>query len=743
MSRAWLRPRLPDRVRLLLEVVLALALLLLDVRDLWFKTRWLGPSSDAVAFTSTHELELLPQRLAAATNASLPDQLMQRASGWNSFLSKCDSISPLASISGTNKPKELSHVLGRNCRLGPTTRPATVPELVFTSSLRVDAVAWSACKLLYHHRKPPICHSAIVKLFRERYAFDESPSLLVYESAQDTNLTLVSPGSQQRESAAPGSDAEMELLELLRVISRSAPLSDVVCVEGFALKGSGQYTSTIFGCGSPSYAHSAFVGQFATAMGQFLQNKAWLTSDVLHAMGMTLAVRTNARSLFHASSSDDGGIKVDHMLQVNVSSSGALYTLLVLVDVALLTVSMYSSLEIARWMLWPVWRSVMSNLSWTAKSSLHATKLGFTADDYRQVLRVSLLRSGSVAALTLFSRILTWSLVFPVAAIVFDAANSEVAMLHVALTIVRLWVVVVVCINTVWDVVVSFNEQKALRFALQTYAKVPEVAAAFAVAAFVVLNSTLSGQLRVKHLAEGQRLADSHAFRGFRMLANTFPELQDSLQNSPREVVSLIYAPLSWAVVLAIVLVATVIAARFWYFRLRRPDMVEIHHKALHMLASGGSTLVQPDMAESPSKSSKPEFLTSRAAGILMSSSPTKRAGSMPRMSSIAETASVPEGQSDLYERMPLEILVDIPMRARSLLRASLFMETNAGRHLTLRPSCYLEFGVLLLGGVMRTRCGFQNIVQPRLDASEHVPMADDSAHGDGKISMTGQVPLR
>lgn len=754
--------RLPAWTRLALELLLALALFLLDARDLWFKLRWVGPR-DAYAFSSAESLVQHPSALLPTANVSLvPGQAIRQASGWLSFLEKCDSLTPLHNTQ-TDSQHDLGHlndrvdhVLGRNCRLGPASHPATVPELVFTSSLRADAVAWGACSLLFHHRKPPICHSSIVKQFRERYALQGTPQTLLLDQTRDQDVEQ--PGYERAE---PGSDAEMEMIELLNVISKSTPLTAVVCVEGFSLQGPGRYLPEIFGCGSPSYYRSAFVGQFAASFRYLQRDKAWLTSDVLHVMEMALLVRTNAQSVFDVSTTAGPGSDrvIEHKMLVNVSCAGALYTLMVVIDLALMALNAFSASEIARRMLWPVWKSAMRNEFW-AKSGAYTTKLGFTTDDYRGVLQASLLRSRPIALLATLSRLLTWVAVLPLAPAVFGGSTGDTfTRVNILLTIARLWVLVLLSVNAAWDSFVAFSEQQALRVARGTYVSKFEVACISLLTGYSVLSSAMPNLLQAKRRAEYQRPVDPLSFRGAALVANAFPERQGSLQNTPTEVLLAVFAPLVWAVALSGMAVAAVAAVRFSYLRLRRQDAAESHLNSL--TTSISSALVSPDASDSPSKlsslSGSPSKLsallgakdtTHTTAGILMNSSPTKVSslgtGAAPPL---LKRTSLTFESFDVNERLLLEVLTDVPIRARSLVRDSLFMEKNTGHQVTVRPALYLEHGVVLHGNALHTRCGFLDVIQTQLNAREHALKAADAVVCDSsaaeKPTHDVQLPLR
>ncbi|EGZ20281.1 hypothetical protein PHYSODRAFT_493273, partial [Phytophthora sojae] len=331
---------------LLADVALAALFLLLDARDLWFKLRWVGPR-DAFAF-STVETRSLPGGdavpLIPTTTFSYVDQRSQRASGWSSFLQQCEALIPLAE---DDKAEGFQYVVGKNCVIGAGSSAVRASELLLTSSIPVDSMAWTACELLHRHRKPPICHSPIVTRFLERHNF-------------------------QNETA---------IVELLEVISKSSPISAIVCVEAFVLRGPGNYSATTYGCGSPSFYRSVFIGGDTTSFAQFQRDKGWLTSETIRVMGMTFRIRENRRSVFTVRGADTGGGQMlEHASLLNYSASGPLYVLMILADVALLMLNICSVVEIARLILWPLWKPLI--VSEYQTSTARTSKMGFGIEDF-------------------------------------------------------------------------------------------------------------------------------------------------------------------------------------------------------------------------------------------------------------------------------------------------------------------------------------------------------------------------
>ncbi|KAF4037134.1 hypothetical protein GN244_ATG10741 [Phytophthora infestans] len=367
------------------------------------------------------------------------------------------------------------HAVGKNCQIGSSTSTARAIEVFLTSSIRVDSMTWAACELLYKHRKPPICYSPIVTQFASRYNFQDklasrTAGLSAFES------TRKFPGGYSREVYAemPGSDAETELIELLEVISQSTPISATVCVEGFIIKGPGMYSTLIYGCGSPSFYRSVLFASSTSKASQFLRDKAWLTSDSLGFMGMTLFIRENHRTIFilHGATKSNGDRILEHRSMRNISASGSLYISMIMADLALLAFSIRSVVEISRYMMWALWKPLVA--SEYQISSAQTTRMGFGVEDYTRVLQISLLWSTPIALLTIVSRLLTWALVIPCFRQWSDGANI-VGDTHALLTMIRFYDLVVVCVNIIWNMVTVYNEKVALAFVRHTYISPPEI----------------------------------------------------------------------------------------------------------------------------------------------------------------------------------------------------------------------------------------------------------------------------
>lgn len=707
-DRACCHRRAPRWLPLLLDVALVTLSLLLDVRDLWFKLRWIGPRDD-FAFSTVETRHLAAPDAAPlqpTTTYAYEDQKAQRSSGWSSFLQKCESLTPLTEQGET---RGFHYAVGTNCLVGASSSSVRATELFLTSSIRVDSMAWTACELLYKHRKPPICHSPIVTQFRERCNLQNE---VVYMVAEPPS-TVESPktvGFQESYAVKPGSEAENELIELLEVISKSSPVSAAVCVEGFVLKGSGRYIATTYGCGSPSFYRSVFVGGATPSFVQCQRDKAWLTSDTLGVIGMRFIIRENRRSIFTVRdpAADSGGKRVlEHTSLLNFSASGSLYTLMILIDLILLMLNICGVVEAARFILWPLWRPLIASEYQT--SSARTTKMGFGVEDYTCVLQVGLLRSTPVALLTVISRLLTWMIVIP-STILWSDGNLDSGDTHAFLTMIRCCDLTVVCVNFIWNMVVAYNEKLALMFVRETYISPLEITS-IGVAITIVVISLVVPSYGARR--DEQRIFDHTSFENATALANPFFTRQRS---SNFTALLEIYYPL-----LIIVGINMFVGGVLVISRRVEKSMIA---RSLVQSNSAPVSAVQPNTtSKKPTISSFRKDLTSCSAGILMHSvspppSPTREelGGSVPRPTSVPLLYS--SGISD--DRLPIEKMVDIPLRALSLVRNSWDLEKMADSQLLLLPVFYIKYGVVLVGRFMKTRCGFTNIVQPLVHTQEH-----------------------
>ncbi|CEG41877.1 uncharacterized protein PHALS_12192 [Plasmopara halstedii] len=698
----------PRWLPLLLDVILATSFVLLDVRDLSFKLQWIGLNDTTIETIS------LPASNLASLQPSEPflytNQHFQRASGWSSFLEKCDSLIHVITEEQTNG---FRHVIGKNCSIGSSIRAI---DLFLTSEIRADSMAWMACELLYKHRKPPLCHSTIVTQFQDRYNFINklsSESVLLTDE-----VTNDPPHLKSREvyAAIPGSNVETNLIELLNVISHSVPISAAVCVKGLVINGIELQNSSIFGCGSPSFFQSFFIDSDTSRMAsQFMIDKAWLKAERFEVMGMTFLLRENciSSSTIHDSNHDNGRPILDVKSRCNVSASGSLYILMILVDLTLLVLNMCSLAQISRLMLWPLWKPLIA--SEYQFSSVSTSKCGFEVEDYFQTLQVGMLRSSVVVWLTVISRLLTWIYMIPSAHLWSDG-NFNAGTVHALLTLFRVYDLVTICVNIIWDTIVSISEDSALAFVRQTYITPLEITA---ISIFIaVASDSMIGPL----FNEGpgrQLLIDRSSFESATAYSNTF----SSRKYSSKTLFELYY-PLMTTTGISVLTVGFFIVSRFCIGKLTQPSC-SMHDSADAIQSEANKNL------------SVKSFRARSSTKMLMHSvsplpSPTRKL----IVDSSMLSASTWTNKAHNH-RLPVEDMLDNPIRARSLVRFSPSLEIMSGDHLhSLHPAIFLRAGIVLVGKSMVTRYGFSSTVQSLVYAHDHTSKSE-SQH----IGANGAIP--
>ncbi|GLE00502.1 hypothetical protein PINS_up009259 [Pythium insidiosum] len=118
----------------------------------------------------------------------------------------------------------------------------------------------------------------------------------------------------------------------------------------------------------------------------------------------------------------------------------------------------------------------------------------------------------------------------------------------------------------------------------------------------------------------------------------------------------------------------------------------------------------------------------------------TQKLGDMTRIV-IGAKSSAPQRRQDAsscsaqreYERLALEQALDAPIRATSLIRNRLSMEVVKNGRTYIRPSCYLDFGVMLKSGRIETRVDFNDIF--RLAQTRSTGSASTSRDGGQHIA--------
>uniref|UniRef100_K3XBW0 Uncharacterized protein n=1 Tax=Globisporangium ultimum (strain ATCC 200006 / CBS 805.95 / DAOM BR144) TaxID=431595 RepID=K3XBW0_GLOUD len=696
--------RIHNILPLLIDLGLVLFLFALDMRDLYYKIAWIGPYNSFSFYAITSRVmdsdNLLSPTSAFQSVAQSDDEDTSswatskgidriddtvsiasppRESGWLPLISKCAN----AYTAGTSMV--FVGVMGTNCSVGSSANSTIVPQFYMGGSVRPDSMAWAACKLLYAHRKPPICSANIVAGFLQRYGFD------------DRAVT-------REMLARPYTSAETELLELLLVISKSFPLYQTTCVEGFAYSGQGMYRTTLYGCGSPNVLESAVVGVHATSFAYLHQDKAWLTADTINIMGLKYTMRQNCISEFTVSfSATTGKLLLTPKTITNFSSSGVLYSAAIVIDVTLMLVHLWSAIEIARLVLIPLVRRHL-------KAKRENEVVGIE-EDYHTVFTCSLYRSRPIVIMTLITQLISWIIILPNSIIWTWNTSSSTAKLQAYLSSLRLWVLILVVVNDLWDVVVVVNEAFAYFIAKKTYISSLEIIAVGAIISYVQ-RKDLFAVTDIKYAMEKQRNKDLTTYNNKIAFTNAFNEQIDYYLYTPYDVLWVVYKPLFSILAWSLVCITHVLVLRF------------VLHK-LYAIATQRWRQRQSKIAAARAvDASKPH--ASIVTAIISRQPQSDYQPPVP--------APLPPVTHYTYHRLPLEDLLNVPIRARCLVRSGMEIESESvnadtnERERFIRPPYFLEHGVVIDRGTMRSRRGFFRFLQPKVDFRQHVVPAESNA---------------
>ncbi|KAL3665222.1 hypothetical protein V7S43_009850 [Phytophthora oleae] len=675
------------KLQVVMDVLVLWLLLLLDARDLWYKTQWMGPS-DAFAFTTKSSVLLLD---LPRSDEKIPSESL---TGWRAFHDTCNDLRVL---SGSSKSGHVHshylHVLAANCSAPDGLTEEMSPQLstmVLTSDIRADAMAWAACKLLYVSRRPPLCQDAMVTSFLHKYR-------------------LGSPHVTSAMMAPPMSGAEQELRALLDVIGKSMPLSRVVCVGGVEFNtelNEEEPLRRIYGCASPDVPgkSAAFVEHFATGFAALQTDKARLTVDEVDVLGMRFIFRQNAvrgykylpppsAALGGQGSSFRG--RVDVSTALNLSCSGFLYNLMILIDVVLLVLHVWSAVELLeRLILPPLLRTP------TKQEVRNLSK----SEGRMTLFACSLIHSSPVAVLTFVSALLSWLLLLPhsaVWALGSDETSFSLAWIHTLLSGVRVWVLLLLTVHFLWGIFVLIDEGRAYMLATRTFVSSSELVAAVVVAGCLLRRRLLSILPR-KHDMEYQRIVDNTAFPGSSAISNAFEDRIRMLPTrSQNQVLWMIYTPLIELLLLSLLIVSVGMAARYLFHDYRRRRATKV------------------------------------AAGVRMGEKKEGDPLTSRRRPSITGFSSAQAAIAG-YKRLPLEELLDIPIRSKHIVRSGGIgsLEKTIGDEQFLSPVQYLSHGLLLENDrFLSTRRGFYRVlpVHEFMDSRRGKEAASKETNGSPK----------
>uniref|UniRef100_K3X114 Transmembrane protein n=1 Tax=Globisporangium ultimum (strain ATCC 200006 / CBS 805.95 / DAOM BR144) TaxID=431595 RepID=K3X114_GLOUD len=655
-----------------LHLVALLFFYTLDVRDLLFKISWLGPPDtfvfDAVSSSTISAEPLIP---AINTSSFVPGEEYPlaeldpqiSASPWLSFYEKCQQLHAGDKVFDT--------FVGKNCRLGTFGSFYEASDVIFTASVRVDSIAWVSCKMLYLHRRPPVCQETIVSDFSRRYHL------------QDLDI-------RADQMAQINSNAEYELLRMLDMLSRVDRHEKAVCTEGFQFGGPGQYSPYLFTCASPNFYESATVGYHAATFGEVHDGLSWLAVDKVRLMGLEYVVRQNSRSRFLVQVETDRPVTITQLSAVNFSSFGHLYVLMVLIDVALFGAHLRSFMEASSVLGIPVLGT------WNADHGFSWT-----------LLYHSLYRSDIVLSLTILSGTLSWITMIPNATLSDWTVNSG-GQNHAFFTSMRAWMLVVSILNVSWSCFVALSEARAYRFAKATFVSVQEVIMIVAGVCFLERDVVFDLAMK-KHKLESQRTWDTDAFKGRTAFYNTYNGALDD--GTPRIAMQVIYDPLIVIVLESIVVVGLCLAIKYAFY--------------------GMQTSHKPSVAA--------DFRVTEVQVIEsmddLDFTPLPALRETPSPNALHMNAS--------YSRLPLEDVLKMPIRANSIVRNSFELDKVVAGQKYIPPHVYLDFGLIMKDGLVRTRRGFRNMIRPKLELAHYVCPVHAASTDSGSPSKSAIASMK
>lgn len=664
------------RLPLVYNLALIAGFILLDIQDLFYKIMWVGPY-DSYAFKTEvtgvlRDSVLVPAESDTGVKGSIDGD--HHVSSWPHFLASCENLTAFDSGGGF-----FAITQGSNCSVGYGDVQQTLEYVVMSSAVRLDSIVWTVCKLLFQSQQPFICRSPIVGKFLQRYVL---PDIAV-------NISSL---------AKPGSDAEKELLTFLDMVSKTHPLNKVVCVEAFdwANRSLGTYKPSLLGCASPNLRRAEFVGLLNPALSELHRGRAWLTSDVFHWFGLSFGIRQNARNVYWVELTEQGEIRATGHTTPNFSCNGPLYSVMIALDFLLFVANFCSYWQFVERVLLPRSNELVrrhrrqlrdkikilprnmrrrlaqpdllqkstkrnifrSSVRLSTNSNIMATLVQpswvpvehLDAKELRRILPCSLQRSWPGIFAVMVSQLLSWIIIMP-NSVVWIWGLSLFTKVQAFLTSLRVWMLLVVTCNFLWDCFVKVSEEWAYFVTSHTFIMPIEIIiVGGAVAAWKRLDIFLMCER--KWQIESQRVNDRTAFTGgYIAHGNTYQPSVQLLVSTPSEIVALLYGPLTQIIGVSILLLVGYAAAKG----------VLLHY-----------------------------FGAPRAASLLFVES---------------------DGSKKRYKRLPMEEEANCPIRAKCLVRQEMEMEHTFQAQQFIRPYCYLECGLLPLQTRFTTRIGFTNFL--------------------------------
>ncbi|GAB9470075.1 hypothetical protein Gpo141_00007331 [Globisporangium polare] len=672
------------RRRLIYNMALIFVFVLLDVQDLLYKILWVGPNESFMFRTEVMGVLRDSILIPSDPSFNVPESINvdRQASSWPHFLSSCANLTAFDAGGGF-----FAIALGTNCTIGQGSARRSVEHMIMSSSVRLDSIVWTACKLLYQWQQPFICRSPIVTKYLDRYVLP------------DTSVNISS-------LAEPGSDAEKEVFAFLDMVSKSYPLHKMVCVEAFEWTNQslGIFRTSLYGCASPNLMRSEFLGVSNPVVRELLAERVWLTADVFQWFSLRFGIRQNARNKYFVEKTSDDKFQAAAHTSPNFTCFGPLYSIMLALDILLLIVNVSSYWEFTERVLIPrsneLVRRHRRQLRETLKIKPRTTRRRFAQPDLihnmsaaekeksvfrpsvklsprskltitlvqpswipvehmdleelKCILPCSLQRSWPGIFAVMVSQMLSWMLIMP-NSVVWVWGLSTITKIQAFFTSLRVWMLLVVTCNLLWDCVVKLNEEWAFAVTSRTFiAPFEIVVVGAAMAAWKILDIFLMCER--KWAIESQRVNDASAFAGgYIAHGNTYQPSVEVLFSTPTEILAIVYSPLLQILGASILCLSV-------YLGLKAVVLKRLSQRV-------SARLLVPNIQQ-------------------LTRSPDEK-----------------------YARMPMEEESNCPIRAKSLVRLHQEMEHTFQGQQYIRPFCYLENGILPRQTRFTTRTGFTNFL--------------------------------
>jgi hypothetical protein len=226
--------------------------------------------------------------------------------------------------------------------------------------------------------------------------------------------------------------------------------------------------------------------------------------------------------------------------------------------------------------------------------------------------------------------------------------------------------------NLVWSGVVKANEEFAYFVSSRTFVSPFEIMIIGAIVANLKL-SQISVVCDKKWAVEHQRVNDYLSFPGYIVHGNMYEGALDFRHGTPNDILMIVYHPLLEILCFSLLFIAAYVAVKggllYLYFYRKHAKPCDTEGNGLHGLEHGE------------------------------------------------------------YHRLPIEVLLDQPIRAKCLMRNNLSMEILINRQRLIRPSCYLDHGLLPRDGNGEKHNDLARIKQmPRVSESDTTKLRTRSA---------------